>query len=532
MPRTAFVAVTPPEAAAARSRLFEALEQAFRVRFERREASSSLAGVDAVLAFDPLQDPRLPRSVPALVFDGRPLDGAPSQIAFTDSAKLDRRLRGRTLRDSTQHPRRLEPLGDSEVLASRGGAPVWARRHGRLGGEMQVAASAPQELHVDEPLKARLQAGNFESLLPLVHFLRNVCAPYDWEQPPLRAMLMFDDPNLHWPTYGHIDYRDLLRRASRHGYHAAMGMIPLDAALAHPTAARLYREHPERLSLLMHGLMHVHKELMQPRPPVERARAVARALRSVEGFERRSGVSVSRVMVAPYGEASEEYLSTLLSFGMEAQFADLPFPWRAGEEPRGPALTYWHPVNFVAGGMPVIPRYPLTYERDEVVLRAFLGHPLVLYGHHEDVARGLAELDDVAALVNSLGPVQWGSAATIARTNFATLRQGDVLAVRLLARRVDIEVPPDVESLELDLSLFDGDLHGQVVRLSAPNGHAGELPAAPSVAVEAPTERLTIEVGPRRQLDRHSMTVARLTPWPLVRRALTESRDRLRPLYG
>lgn len=520
----AVIAVTPPPAAAARSRLLRALEEAFPVRFEQREPPTAPAGVDAVLAFSPLTEIAVAPGVPAMVVDGAPLTGAPAHITFAASPHVDHRLRSRTLTELTKQPCRLSPIWDAEVLATRGSAPVWARRSDAAGGVTYLAASAPEELEPDQLLKHKLRAGRFESLLPLVHFLRMVTARYAWDPPPLRAMVIFDDPNLRWPSYGHIDYRQLLEHARRLSYHVAMAMIPLDATLVHPIAARLYRQHPDRLSLLMHGLKHMRLELMQPLPSAARERAVARALRSIEAFERRARLNVSRVVVAPYGEASEQYLATLLQFGIEALFADVPFPWLGSQEP-----TYWHPVNFVAGGLPVIPRYPFTYDLDEVVLRAFLDHPLVLYGHHEDVADGLHTLEQATTLVNSLGTVQWTSASAIARQNVLTRCEGEAFFVRLLARRVDVSTPAQVKALEIDLSLLDGDLGDHEVVVTSQNG-AATMPAARVVSLDAPAERFTIEVRLRRQLDHHGVPAARLTPWPVMRRAMAEARDRLRPL--
>ena len=523
----AVIAVTPPPAAAARSRLLRALEEAFPVRFEQREPPTASAGVDAVLAFAPLAEIAVAPGVPSMVVDGAPLTGAPSHITFAASSQVDHRLRGRTLTESTKQPRGLSAISEGEVLAQRGSAPVWARRSDGAGGVTYFAASALEELEPDQLLKERLRAGQFESLLPLVHFLRMVTPRYAWDTPPLRAMVIFDDPNLRWPSYGHIDYRQLIEHARRRSYHVAMAMIPIDATLVHPTAARLYREHSDRLSLLMHGLKHERLELMQPLPSAARERAVARALRSIETFERRVGVNVSRVMVAPYGEASEQYLGTLLQFGIEAHFADVPFPWLGSS--RGPALAYWHPVNFVAGGLPVIPRYPFTSDLDELVLRAFLDHPLVLYGHHEDIADGLQTLEHATTLVNSLGKVQWTSASAIARQNVLTRREGEAFSVRLLARRVDISTPAQVKTLEIDLALLDGDLADHEVVVTSQNG-AMTMPATRVVSLDAPAERFTIEVRLRRRLDHHIVPPARLTPWPVLRRAATETRDRLRPL--
>jgi hypothetical protein len=99
-----------------------------------------------------------------------------------------------------------------------------------------------------------------------------------------------------------------------------------------------------------------------------------------------------------------------------------------------------------------------------------------------------------------------------------------------LARRVEVVPPPEANTVEVDLSLVDGDLDQLELAVSARDGHTTALPAARSVALEAAGERLTIELRSRRRLDHRGDPTARLTPWPVVRRALAESRDRLRPL--
>jgi hypothetical protein len=282
----------------------------------------------------------------------------------------------------------------------------------------------------------------------------------------------------------------------------------------------------------VHGIAHQHRELMRPLGPDERRAAFARALMQVERFERRSGVPVSRGLCAPHGEASEPFLRTMLELGLEAAFADLPFPWRAGEPPSGPSLTYWAPANFVAGGLPVIPRYPLTYDRDEVVLRAYLDHPLILYGHHEDVASGLDLLADAAALVNGLGDTVWGAADGIARTNFLARRRGETLEVFMLARRVQVDVPAGVGALEVVAPAVHGDAatqellcgdHATRIALSNADPSRTQVPASGG-------ERVEIEMRPPAGPLRNDLQPAPLRLWPVVRRVLTEGRDRLRPV--
>jgi hypothetical protein len=233
-------------------------------------------------------------------------------------------------------------------------------------------------------------------------------------------------------------------------------------------------------------------------------------------------------MCAPHGDASPGFLDTMLRLGLEAFLSDLPFPWRAGQPVEGPSLSYWGGVNWV-GGLPLIPRYPFTYARDEVVLRAYLDQPLVLYGHHEDVAGGLDVLAEAAELVNGLGSVRWCSAEDIARSNFLTRRSDEMLHVRPLARRIDVEVPggvarlavelPKLENAHEEFELVVGDQ--RVVTSPAEGSSTFEFAVAPG--------RAPVELRPLRRVDPDVVKAARTKPWPIVRRALTEGRDRLMP---
>ena len=69
-----------------------------------------------------------------------------------------------------------------------------------------LVASAPAELDPEEPLRARLAPGRCLALLALVHLIRGVLGERDADTGPLRAAFVFDDPNLHWPSYGHVHY--------------------------------------------------------------------------------------------------------------------------------------------------------------------------------------------------------------------------------------------------------------------------------------------------------------------------------------
>ncbi len=133
-----------------------------------------------------------------------------------------------------------------------------------------------------------------------------------WQDAPTRASFIIDDPNLHWPSYGHVRFPELALDAAENGYHVAFGTIPLDAWLVHPGVARLFRENRHVLSLLVHGNDHLREELNRPRSDREALALLAQALQRVTALERRAGVGVSRVMVAPHGLCGEQMMRAML----------------------------------------------------------------------------------------------------------------------------------------------------------------------------------------------------------------------------
>ncbi len=527
------VGVFPAAAREELKRLLEALEEAYPVQFEGRR-EGELNGLDAVLelgggdqaeAAAALGIPALHLLVPEPSQSGEAI----GQELASDRA-LDRSLRGAelpddrlgTALDAAEHA--TERAG---VLASCRGVPTWTHR-----GLLQSALLIPRELEPEEALRERLRDGRSAALLPLVHFLREATATVGWEPPALRASFLFDDPNLHWPSYGFVKLPTLSEHARSHGYHAALATIPLDGWFAHPAARRALRESAGALSLLVHGNDHDGGELGRPRTVAEAVAMAAQALRRVRSFEDRTGIAIDRVMVPPHEECSRATLTGLRRCGFEAITMTQPFPWLGdGEEgwlarpPGTGPLAGWRPVD-LAEGLPVLLRHPLSRRSlPELTLRAFLGQPLILYGHQADLLEGLDVLTDAAADVERSGPARWCPLGEIAASSFETRHQGSQLDVRLLSRVARIEVPADAEQLTVDPPpslpianeqlLVDGRQH----RFGEP------IDAAPGSTIE-------IALRPEDAVDVTSVPSPRRRPLAMPRRILSEGRDRLQPLLS
>lgn len=526
------VGVTPAEQLHRRPHLFAALEAALPVRFEGRTADA-LGGLDALLVLaDGAAPATPPDDLPSLTLAlSEPDDpGKARDNVCTAAERLDSRLHGAVLPDGRIDTARLQAeagldVGGATVLAACDGVPTWS-----CHGESESALLIPAELGPREALRERLCDGRSAALLPLLHFLRARTEAIRWQPPAARASLLFDDPNLHWPTYGFVKLAELGAHAREHGYHVALATVPLDAWFAHPAALRALRESGGAISLLVHGNDHDGGELGRVASEAGAVSLAAQALRRVGAFGRRTGVAVDRVMVPPHEACSQATLSGLRRCRFEAITMTRPYPWvefdphswLARPDDAGP-LVGWGPAEFVEG-VPVLLRHPIAGRSPaELTLRAFLDQPLILYGHHEDALGGPAALLEVVEEVNRIAPARWCSLSELAATSFETRRSGSRLAIRPLTRKARIEIPAGSEELTVELPR-NLDPEHQVLTIGGARADVGE-----PVAVD-PGTSVELTLVPGDAIDAGTVDLPRRRPLAVARRLASEGRDRLRPL--
>ncbi len=515
--------------------LFAALEGAFPVRFEGRGAGE-LGGIDAALEIGG-SDLTGKVEVPRLsLLSEEPTAGGEQVVQdLATLPELDRRLHGAALPDlhlgaALKAADDLTAEGGAQVLASCAGKPTWIRSERWF----EQALLAPADLEPEEALRERLCLSRSAALLPLVHFLRELSAPIEWQPPAARACIVFDDPNLHWPSYGFVKLSQLSEHANAHGYHASLAMVPLDSWFAHPAAVRTLKRSEGAISLAVHGNDHNGGELGQQQTEADGLALAAQALRRIAVFERRTGIKVDRTMVPPHEECSQATVEGLLRSGFDAITMTRPFPWLA-RPPRtwlarpqeADALVGWRPADF-AGNLPVLLRHPLlTRDAPELVLRAFLDQPLILYGHHGDLAEGgLDVLAEAVGEVNRLGETRWCSLDEIVANNFETRQLGSQLSLRPLARKARLTVPDAVEQLLVELPpAHPGPTNEQLVIDGRPARFGDPIEVVPGSTVE-----LRLQVS--NLVDVGTVPAPRRQPLAVARRALGESRDRLLPLLS
>jgi hypothetical protein len=163
-----------------------------------------------------------------------------------------------------------------------------------------------------------------------------------------------------------------------------------------------------------------------------------------------------------------------------------------------------------------------------------------MYGHHGDMEGGLDRLAELARTVRRLGDVQWQSLGDIAASNVTTRRHGNALHVRMLARRVRLVVPEGVVHIALETPSLNGHTGGDAIALSAEADGAGGsgwkrlVPAGPPENyVTLPDAARAVELRLLRTgvSDLGAIRDSATPPAAIIRRSLTEARDRLTPLY-
>lgn len=450
-------------------------------------------------------------------------------VLFADDDAVPWPFRGR--RVSTAMPANCAPLAlvDGErVLAATASGAVWAVRV--LAGHAHFRSAMPLlEIPPGGSLSQVFGGASFLANLPLMQFLAQFDSTGLGARQPLRASFMFDDPNLHWPSYGYVNYARVLEKADAENFHVSFATIPLDAWYAHGETASRFRAHATRLSLLVHGNNHTRNELAREASPAGCAALLQQAQRRIGRLEARAGLSIDRVMVPPHGACSATMLAALPGEGYDG--ACISAGSLSAHNPGAdwiPELGF-RPAEQILG-CPVMPRWALGNVEDaELLVAAWLGRPLILRGHHGDLRDGLDVLEGKARFINGLGDVRWLGNTALMRTSHRLNMVGSTAWLRVFARCVCASIPACATALVIE----PADLDAVHERYLVSGLAADELVASPYRAIPLPArdKDLEVTIAWPPVAARSAPVVARgLHTASVARRLLTELRDRLMPL--
>ena len=525
------VAVAPASEYELRRRLFDMLSSRLEVSFEPHTPGEyqGLRGLIALAgAAEAARDASLCNVSCYEVILSQPIPvAAQSGITFTSSLAVHRAFRGKTLADSSLI--NFSRVPDSfESLARVGEETIWAVEQQDGQEHYCVGVDVPVFTEKDF-FHNHFRELRWFSMVPLLHFLRGLLGPDGWPAPEPRASFIIDDPNLHYRSYGYIDFEKLANHAAAHNYHATIATVPLDAWYFDRKVVDLFQTHKKYISLMMHGVNHVADELARSYEEQEALSLLATGLRRIGDLESRSGVAVARIMAAPHGAFSELMTDLMLRLGYEAACVSLGSLLRWNPE------RVWRPdLGFAVAqslgtlAFPVFHRTGLS--EIDIRLSAFLGHPVIVATHHHDCVSNFARLKSLANMVNSIARVRWMGIEEISRTNFVSKTQNGTLHIWPYSRHFIVPLSPETTEVEVCGSPFCGgftiDLHKH--RRDGIEVAVHNIPARHKIS----NNSLEIFFPTRNAVDYLQVESKSVGLWPIVRRILTEARDRTQPILS
>jgi hypothetical protein len=533
------VGVSPPGEYEIRRRFFSGLSRLFPVTFHPCD-NPGADRFDALIALNAESTARMAAEPRAASLFG--VNSAGDQLAdprscafrFGRNPALDRMFWGRRLCERASRPiGRLDPTG--EILASHQSGPAWILQ---ANGAMQsdIVALPLPVLGPRETLGAYYRRDRFFDLLPLLHFLHRVVSDVGWRGPAIRAAFMFDDPNLHRMHFGYLRYHELAEQSEKHDYHVSIATVPFDTWFVNQAAARIFRGNARRLSLLAHGNHHLRRELAQPLGESLARSLVAQSLQRLRRLEAKSGLRVPRVMTAPHEACCDNMAKHLLQGGYEAAAISLDAVIMHNPHIQWPPEFGLQPAEFFTGGLPVLPRFPLSDDCEvDVLLSAYAGQPIIPVGHHQDLKHGVDLLNRVASLINGLGAVEWCDMRQMARTNIKSRIRGSAMEIRMFARCIDVRVPAGVEEIVVSRPWLSEKVEPERLAFSVHGtSQRGSTVLTDASVLRLPPGAGRLEIASVAASTFNSQEIKRppIMPWALIRRGLAEGRDRLQPLFG
>jgi hypothetical protein len=369
----------------------------------------------------------------------------------------------------------------------------------------------------------------FAEVAPAMIFAKYCAGDRGWHALHHDANLTIDDPWLREP-YGHLDYKELLTEMESHNFHTTIAFIPWNYDRSEASVVALFRSHPERFSISVHGDNHDHKEFddYESKSLSLQIAALRQSLARMDKFQTLTGIPYDKVFVFPHNIGSERILGQLKIYNFDATVNSLSVPMDRTRP--AAALFTLRPVTLSFGDFPSVARYGATMPNPTsfIAINEFLGNPIFFYGHHDLFASGIGAFDRVADDVNRIEPdTHWRSLGDMAKHLYLVRLKDDAnYDVLAFSSRLDLDNTSARNSVfyiqkpEPDSSpIASVSVEGRPVPFEL-NGGSLRL----SVAIPAGQSR-SVLIRYKNDLDLASVSISKSSPRVYALRMISDFRD-------
>ncbi|HZY74563.1 MAG TPA: hypothetical protein VFE22_15750 [Edaphobacter sp.] len=298
-----------------------------------------------------------------------------------------------------------QPIIDAQIKGVM--LPVFA--HTTIMGQSVFFSTAQRPTEIAVTADPYRQEHLFAAIAAQMLFLRFAGGDKVWHSPGDYANLTIDDLWLREP-YGHVNYEQLLQQAQQHNFHATIAFIPWNFDRSQPAVVSLFRAHPDRLSVCVHGNNHIHQEFgpFKEHPLEKQTKDIEQGLARMERFKQLTGIPYDAVMVFPHSVAPQATFAALKNANFLATANSLNVPSDASAPPGVEFALRTATLHFAT--FPSLRRYSAENDipRSQLAIDAFLGNPMLFYVHESFFASGIGAFNRTADTVNQIQPdVHW-----------------------------------------------------------------------------------------------------------------------------
>jgi hypothetical protein len=284
----------------------------------------------------------------------------------------------------------------------------------------------------------------FSAMAPMILFLSYSAGDFAWHLDGHYANLTIDDAWLTEP-FGNLNYADLLAQMQRHNFHTTVAFVPWNFDRNKADVTALFRSHPDRYSVCIHGNNHAHREFgdYKANPLARQIADIDQGVARMDRFFSLTGAPYDRFMVFPHGVAPEQTFVALMGHGFQgtANASNVPL----GSPPPTDRMLIFRSYTSTYGGLLSFYRYSASENvpKSVIAIHAFLGNPLLFYDHASLFRPGISAFNERAELVNEVEPgTQWRSLGEIARhASLQRQRLDGGIDVKMLSTEMTLQNP-------------------------------------------------------------------------------------------
>ncbi|MEO8284981.1 MAG: hypothetical protein ABI670_00905 [Chloroflexota bacterium] len=256
----------------------------------------------------------------------------------------------------------------------------------------------------------------FAQIVPMMMFVRYSAGDEAWHRNHDYANFTLDDPPLQPPPTG-ADFAGILQQAIAHNFHFTLAFMPKNYQSTDPAVVSLFRDHPDRFSLVQHGNNHddyeFYKYTTQPgdpypaRPLADQEADIVEGKARMQALTQSTGIPYGQVMIFPFNISPADTLTLLKKYNFQATINSQDYP--LGGTRSWTWNSYMYPAEMEYNNFAVIKRY--GPDSEPFPLDLFTDKPVFMYEHPPYfVSRGPGAFNNVADSINALqGDVEWRS---------------------------------------------------------------------------------------------------------------------------